>query len=190
MRSKATRHLLSISAAVVLLAARLSAAGGATDPTLSISPNQGTVLAAGFTIHVSGSGCPDSAWDDSLEWHVHVQTLQGDSAGAALTITPPSGTPSTPLAFPAIGYPGVATADTTPAADGSWAVDLVIPGSGTLAANPGSVYPVTATCYAAEGVEAGTIGYASQGFTAFAKGGPPPITTVTPPIIAAPTFSG
>jgi hypothetical protein len=84
----------------------------------------------------------------------------------------------------------VASVDTTPAADGSWAAELVIPGSGALAAEPGQTSPISATCDALEGVEAGTITYASQSFTAFAKGGPPPITTVTPPIIAAPTFSG
>jgi hypothetical protein len=167
-----------------------AAASGATDPTLTIAPNEGTVLPAGFTVHVTGTGCPDAAWDDSLEWRVHVQTLQGGTAPTSLVVTPPSGTPSTPLAFPAVGYPGVASVDTTPAADGSWTADLVIPGSGALAAEPGQTYPISATCYALEGVEAGTITYASQSFTAFAKGGPPPITTVTPPIIAAPTFSG
>lgn len=165
-------------------------ATGATDPTLAINPTQGTVLPAGFTVHVTGTGCPDSSWDDSLEWRVHVQILPGGSALTSLVVTPPSGTPSTPLAFPAVGYPGVASADTTPQADGRWAVDLVIPGSGELAAEPGQTYPITATCYAAQGVEAGTISYASQGFLAFAKGGPPPITNATPPIEAAPTFTG
>jgi hypothetical protein len=181
--------LLAIIFALPLVSAG-GVANGATDPTLTISPSQSTVLAAGVTVHVTGTGCPDPSWDDTLEWHVHVHTLQGDSAATTLTTTPPSGTPSTPLAFPAIGYPGVATADSTPATDGSWAVDLVIPGSGEFAANPGSVYPITATCFAAEGVEAGTISYASQGFTAFAKGAPPPITAGTPPIVAAPTFTG
>jgi hypothetical protein len=83
----------------------------------------------------------------------------------------------------------VDTADRTPGGEGCWGVYLVFRGSGELAANPGSVYPITATCFAAEGVEGGTISYASESFTALAKGGPPPITIVTPPIIAAPTFT-
>jgi hypothetical protein len=185
-----TRRLLLLATILALPLLSVGAASGATDPVLTISPNQGTVLPAGLTIHVTGTGCPDGAWDDSLQWRVHVQTLQGGSAPTSLVVTSPSGTPSTVLAFPALGYPGAATADTTPAADGSWAVDLVVPGSGDLAAEPGKTYPVSAICYAAEGIEAGTITYASQSFTAFAKGGPPPVTTVIPPIIAAPTFSG
>jgi hypothetical protein len=182
--------LLAISLALALVSVE-AVANGATDRPLTISPSQGTVLAAGVTVHVTGTGCPDPSWDDTLEWHVHVRTLQGGSAPTPLLVTPPSGTPTNPLAFPAIGFAGAASADTTPAADGSWAVDLVIPGSdsGSLAANPGETYPITATCYAAEGIEAGTIRYASEEFLAFAKGGPPPITNTTP-IQVAPTFTG
>jgi hypothetical protein len=187
-----TRRLAFLSVLFVIpLISVGSAAHGATDPTLTISPSEGTVPPAGITVHVAGTGCPDPSWDDALEWRVHVQTLQGGSAATLLVVTPPSGTPTHPLAFPAIGFPGAASAGTTPAADGSWAVDLVIPGSdSSLAAIPGETYPITATCYAAEGVEAGTISYASQGFLMFAKDGPPPVTTVTPPIQAAPAFTG
>ncbi len=185
--SAMTRRLVMLAAILALPLLSVGTTGAATDPVLTISPSEGTVLAAGFTVHVSGTGCPDRAWDDSLEWRVHVQTLPGGSAPTSLTVTPPSGTPSTPLAFPAVGYPGVAIADATPSADGSWAVDLVIPGSGEFAVVPGQTYPIAATCYAVEGIEAGTIRYGSQTFSAFAKGGPPP---ATPPIEAAPTLTG
>ena len=77
---------------------------------VTISPTSGP---AGTTIHVTGANCPTTGWDTSLHWSVHVQILQGNSAPTPSTITQPSGTPMTPLAFASVGYPGAAEADTT-----------------------------------------------------------------------------
>jgi hypothetical protein len=154
----------------------------AVAPSLAIEPTTGP---AGTNIHVTGTGCPDPSWDTSLTWTVHVQIETQGSTSRAGTVTQPSGTPTTPIAFPAIGYPGVAVASATPAADGTWSADITIPGDGAFAAGPGS-YPIGALCYATEGAEAGTIDYAGETFVV-----PPTTTPIVPtPIGASPSLTG
>ena len=160
-----------------------TAASAAATPSLAIAPTSGP---AGTTIHVSGTSCPDTSWDTTLHWAVHVQVLPGGSADAALTVTPPNGTPHTPFVYTLEGYPGRADASTSAASDGSWAVDVTVPAIGGLAAVPGT-YPVSATCYATEGTEAGTIGYPSQDFTVPA---PTPAPQPPAPVPAPPVLTG
>jgi hypothetical protein len=159
-------------------------AHAADAPSLTISPTSGP---AGTTIHVTGSGCPDPAWDTSLTWTVHVQTLPPNSAPAVEKVTPPTGgTPTTPIAFPAVGYPGVVDASVTPAADGTWSADITMPTTGGLMATVPGSYPVGALCYATEGTEAGTINYPSETFVV-----PPTASPVVPtPITVSPNLTG
>lgn len=178
-----TLLLLSVLSAIGVATPWLATtAGAAAAPSLAITPTNGP---AGTTIHVSGTGCPDSSWDTTLHWAIHVTIAARDSAATVLTVTQPNGTPHTPLGFTLEGYPGRADASTAPASDGSWAVDVTIPATGgVLAAVPGT-YPVTATCYATEGVEAGTITYPSQGFTvpATSDAPQPPAPVPAPPVL-------
>ena len=151
-------------------------------PSLAIEPTTGP---AGTTIHVIGTGCPDPSWDTSLTWTVHVQIQEQGSTPRAGTVTPPSGTPTTLIVFPAVGYPGAAAATATPAAEGTWSADITIPGDGPFAAGPGS-YPIGALCYAMEGAEAGTIDYAAVTFVV-----PPTTSPIVPtPIAASPNLTG
>ena len=188
MRTRLTCTLVSVvgvlSTVALLLPVGSSAVAAPVAPSLTITPLTGP---AGTTLHVTGSGCPDSSWDTSLTWRIHVQTQPQGSTPAAGVITEPSGTPTNPIAFPAIGYPGVATVTATPAPDGSWAADLTIPATGALAAVPGN-YPVGAVCYATEGIEAGTIVYAAA---TFVVPDTPPQAPIAPlPIPAVPGFTG
>ena len=151
-------------------------------PSLAIEP---TTDPAGTTIHVTGTGCPDPSWDTSLTWTVHVRIQEQGSTPRAATVTPPSGTPTTLIVFPAVGYPGAAAATATPAAEGTWSADITIPGDGPLAAGPGS-YPIGALCYAMEGAEVGTIDYAAETFVV-----PPTTSPIVPtPIAASPNLTG
>jgi hypothetical protein len=180
--------VVAVAAVIALVGLMTSGAGGtAVLPSLTIAPVTGP---AGTTIHVSGTGCPDSSWDTSLHWHVHVQIAPAGSASATLTVTPPSGTPKTPIAFTTEGYPGRADADTTSASAGSWSTDITIPATGDLAAGSGS-YPITALCFAAEGAEAGTIRYPSETFVVPpTTPNPSPSPSAPTPLVTSPAFTG
>jgi hypothetical protein len=171
-----------VVATIVLVASGSVTSRAAESPSLTIDPTFGL---PGTTIHVSGTGCPDSSWDISLTWLIHVQIRPAGSTPSAGVVTQPSGTPMTPIAFTAEGYVGRADAFVTPAGDGTWSTDITIPGTGDLAAVAGN-YPIDALCYAQEGAEAGTIGYAAQTFAVPVIDYPPP----PPPRITNPNFTG
>jgi hypothetical protein len=172
-----------VAIAGAFVATGAQSGGAATSPSLTADPTHGP---AGTTILVSGTACPDPSWDTSLTWRVHVQIQPPGSAPATGEVTPPSGTPTTPIGFTAEGYPGRADATATPAADGTWSTQVTIPDSGPLAAVPGT-YPIGALCYAIEGAEAGTIVYPAQTFTV-----PPPSAPPSPPraIVTHPALTG
>ena len=160
------RTLRIVALALIALLAPLAGEAVGEDPTPSLAISS-TAGFAGTTIHVSGTGCPDTTWDTSLHWSVHVETEPAGSAPQPLRVTAPSGTPMTPIGFALPTHAGIAIADVAPAPDGSWSADLRIPDA-VFAAGPGN-YPVSALCYAAEGTEAGMIEYAAQTFAVAAS---------------------
>jgi hypothetical protein len=172
--------LLLFVGAAVLVPASAGAAGN--EPSLTIGPTSGL---PGTTIHVRGSGCPDASWDTTLTWRVRVQTQQPDTTPSSGSVTQPSGTPTTPITFPLVGYTGLAEATVAPASDGTWSTDITIPTTGDFAAPPG-FYAIGALCYADEGIEAGTIEYAAQTFELVGDDPLPPPR----PLVTNPTFTG
>ena len=168
-----------VVATIVLVGVGTGTGRAAVSPSFAIDPTGGI---EGTTIHVSGTGCPDSSWDAAFTWRVHVQIQPEGSTPPPGVVTQPSGTPATAVAFTQEGYPGRADATATPAADGTWSTDITIPATGTLAAVPGN-YPIGALCYASEGAEAGTIRYPAQTFIVLGVDPPPPVVTT-------PTFTG
>jgi hypothetical protein len=142
-------------------------------PAVTIAPTTGP---PGTTVQVSGTDCPDPAFDATLNWNVAVLVPTGPLI--TVGVTPPAGPPTTPIAF----IPEDVAGSTVPAADGSWSTDIPMPPNGT-AGVPGTTarLAVTALCYATEGAEAGIIHYQFQFFD---------LVTPAPPIIMGPNFTG
>ena len=186
MRTRAlhVRRLVGVAiAALSFIALGTAPSIAAESPSLTIEPNGGL---PGTLIHVSGTGCPDATWDTQLTWQVRVQTEQPGTTPSAGAVTPPSGTPTTPIAFPAVAYPGFVESTVTPASDGTWQTDITIPTTGDFA-GPSGIYEIGALCYADEGVEAGTIEYAAHSFELIHDD---PLPPPPPPLVTNPNFTG
>lgn len=186
---KSLRRCAVVVAGLLVVSGWVSLSDGAAEtappavPAATIDPASAS---PGDTITVSGSECPQSGWDKSLAWTVHVQISAPDSLTALPPprgVTAPTGEmPHSPVAFTAEGYTGRSDATGSPRADGTWLVPLEVPGPGEpFPAEPGQ-YPISALCFAAEGAEAGTVGYARPSLIVTAAS--------VPPVAVVPSFTG
>ena len=84
---------------------------------------------------------------------------------------PTGGTPTTPIAFATVGYPGRVDADTAPNTKGRWSARFTMAAKSERSLPPTmpGKYPVYALCYATEGAEAGQVNYKVGTFKVTAK---------------------
>jgi hypothetical protein len=155
-------RLAVLPVASCLLLAVPTGASAQEAPTATIEPTTGP---PGTTVTVSGSGCPSPSWGD-YSWSVHVQVRRSTESPSSGQVAEPTGEePRGPVGFTAEGYTGRADADAAPAEDGSWTVRLTIPGAQDNFPAVAGEYPISALCYAEQGLEAGSISYGQPVFT-------------------------